>query len=307
MKTQSSIIHSFFNGLLLLALFGCVGSGGDPTGGSGGGPVGAAPDAGSEFSAGLNAPGSVGSVTTSAASPEMPDVPVAPNLDIEDNGQKFSEYRIEGKITSICQEAGGSKIRKKIEGQLFCRWKGSQDSFTICGSGRYLRIVDTVTHFYLDAQASEDESRFDFEFKFNVSDQVLSPQPEWKKTLLFAAITPKRAYETDAVLRESSQGAFRETPILQNPDEVNVPLPYDPGPKYDSEDQNKFSDPSNLIVYVHTLGFQTNELGIQKFCISKINCEQVSNGFIIHLGPITFLIEADGEVNSAENIPECDS
>ncbi|MDX1387537.1 MAG: hypothetical protein R3257_08105 [bacterium] len=294
------------SGGLLLLLVACVGQGGP--GGPSGGPLGA-PPSGTDFGLGSSATGPQESVVAQAA-PEMPDLPVAPQTDMEDPKIKVKkvEYRIEGRITAVCRDSGDQRVRKSIEAQLFCRWEGSQDPYIVCGKGRYLYIHDPETHNFLNTRTTESDSRFDFNFLFNIdtANVGLKSFSRSHKMLLAAKFDPSKDSQ--------SEKAGKSDAFYYRDSNVSIPeTPYDPpdifGEPNDKADKDNPSDESDLIVYAWSLSYSPSVLGEQVFCSYPKMCEPGGVNTLksfIRLGPIEFLDNNFAGADLPDPLPACD-
>ncbi len=306
---QRSIIRGLMTTFLSILLAACVGGGGS-SGGPLGGPVGAPgaiPGGGGVTDMGDTSVAS-GESVVSLGAPEMPDVPVAPQLDVEDydNKPRPVEFRLEGKIISACQISNTNQVRKKIAAQLLCRWQDTQDDFTVCGKGRYIKAFDHLTHYYVEVQASETDSRFELEFTFNRSE----PQARLRSfsnshRLLLAKYIPGNEQHVSDTLNDGKFQNIGKHGLGSEDDDGYTP-PFDFGETNDEADKNLSSDESELIFYARATHLADPfELGIQKWCSQKAWCEPGPAGSYVRLGPLSLIDLAFAGDDISESLPTC--
>ena len=305
-------INWLLTALVVLWLNACVGGGGGggsvpgPLGGPVGAPAGL-PTAGDGLGA-IDGGSSDGGTVVAMGAPEMPDVPVAPQLDIEDPEDKPRpvEFRIEGKVQSACT-LETPKIRKKLTAQLLCRWLGTDDEFIPCGKGRYLRILDPVTHHYLDVQVSQEDSRFEWDFFFNIPDYYAKAHPFFSRhgLLLAKYVAAPENQITDMDPKSQIQYQPHNSGIGPQDDEPYDP-PFDFGDTNDEADKKLLSDESDLKFYARSgETIPPSEIGIQKFCTHTDWCEPGQHGTHLYLGPMTLIDLALTEGDLPDSLPPC--
>lgn len=317
-RTKPKILHKRFSGLILVVfLISCVGTGGEGSSGPLGGPLGPAPSPGGLPSISGN-PVMGGNTATGESevtmgAPEMPDVPVAPQTDVEDLAIKAKpvEYRIEGKIMEACQIPGEEQIQKKFAAQLLCRFDGTSDPFLPCGKGRYLKVSDPVTHHFVNVQTSLEESRFEWAFRFNVEvTGARSWSSKYPYLLAYYVAGPdnnKIAALNDSqglIIKESL--GINESPNVSPPENQGPDIPDLFGEPNDSEDKNLISDESDLIFYATRADSNApQDLGVQLYCNFPDMCEPGPLGSHIYLGPMTLIDLALTGEDLPDSLPAC--
>lgn len=311
-------LKRFSGVVLVLCLAACVGTGSEGTsGGPLGGPVGPAPNPGALPSvsggSGISGQGATGETQVAMGAPEMPDVPVAPQTDVEDLELKAKavKYRIEGKILEACVLTGADQIKKKFFAQLLCRFEGSTDPFIPCGKGRHIKVSDPVTHHFINVQTSMDESRFEWEFRFNM-ESVGAQSWSSKHAMLLAYNRLEPDGRNIAALNDSQNLIMKDSvgigssPTWSPPEDEGPDIPDLFGEPNDPEDQNLISDESDFIFYAKSAD-QTppQELGVQTYCNFPDMCEPGPLGSHIYLGAMTLIDLALTGEDLPDSLPAC--